>query len=81
MALHVAELQSSAIDRAAYEDEGRTLDLWYSGGDRYRYFDVPIDVYRSLRQASSAGEYVNREIKPHYRFEIEQRRKRFRPER
>jgi lysyl-tRNA synthetase class 2 len=80
MALHVAEFQSSAVDRAAYEDGARTLDLWYSGGDRYRYFDVPMEVYRLLREAPSAGEYVNREIKPHYRFEIEQRRRRFRPD-
>jgi hypothetical protein len=80
MALHVAELRSSALDRAAYEDEARTLDLWYSGGDRYRYFDVPIRAWRALREAPSAGEYVNREIKPNYRFEIEARRKRFRPE-
>jgi hypothetical protein len=80
MALHVAELQSSAIDRAAYEDEARTLDLWYAGGDRYRYFEVPVDVYRALTTAGSAGEYVNREIKPRFRFEIEERRKRFRPD-
>lgn len=80
MALHVAEFRSSAIDRAAYEDEALTLDLWYAGGDRYRYFDVPMHVYRALREASSAGEYVNGEIKPHYRYEIEQRRKRFRPD-
>lgn len=80
MALHVAELQSSAVDRAAYEDEECTLDLWYSGGDRYRYFDVPMDVYRALLEAPSAGEYVNREIKPNHRHEIQGRRKRFRPE-
>ncbi|HEX6375481.1 MAG TPA: KTSC domain-containing protein [Allosphingosinicella sp.] len=80
MALHVAELDSSAIRRAAYEDEARTLDIWYADGDRYSYFDVPMDVYRSLRSASSAGEYVNREIKPNYRYEIEARRRRFRPE-
>jgi hypothetical protein len=35
---------SSAIDRATYDDERRTLDLWYVGGDRYSYFDVPRDV-------------------------------------
>lgn len=80
MTLHVAEFRSSAVDRAAYEDEARTLDLWYNGGDRYRYFDVPPAVYRALREAPSAGEYVNREIKPSYRFEIEGRRKRFRPD-
>ena len=30
---------------------------------------------RALRVAPSAGEYVNREIKPHYRYEIEERRR------
>jgi len=80
MAVHVAEFQSSAIDRAAYDDEARTLDLWYAGGDRYRYFDAPMSVYRALGEAPSAGEYVNREIKPNYRCEIEGRRKRFRPD-
>ena len=79
MGLHVAEFDSSAIDRAAYDDEERTLDLWYAGGDRYRYFDVPMDIYRALREARSAGEFVNRDIKPNYRCEIEGRRKRFRP--
>jgi KTSC domain len=80
MALHVAEFRSSAVGRAAYDGEASTLDLWYAGGDRYRYFDVPMEVYRALRESPSAGEYVNREIKPHYRFEIEARRKRFRPD-
>ena len=80
MTLHVAEFDSSAIDRAAYDDEARTLDLWYAGGDRYHYFDVPMDVYRSLREASSAGEYVNRQIKPNYRYETVGRRRRFRPD-
>jgi hypothetical protein len=80
MPLHVAEIASSAIDRAAYDDERLTLDLWYAGGDRYRYFAVPIEVYRTLRSAPSAGEYVNREIKPRFRCEIEARRRRFRPD-
>ncbi|MFL6845137.1 MAG: KTSC domain-containing protein [Allosphingosinicella sp.] len=79
MALHVHEFDSSAIDRAAYEDEERTLDIWYAGGDRYRYFDVAMEMYRALCSAPSAGEFVNREIKPNHRFEIEARRRRFRP--
>ncbi len=80
MALHVAEFASRAIRRAAYDDQDGTLDIWYTGGDRYRYFEVPEKVYRELRSAPSAGEYVNREIKPHYRFEVEERRRRFRPD-
>jgi hypothetical protein len=77
--LRVHEFASSAITRGAYDLGARTLDLWYKGGDRYRYFDVPERVFDALLSAASAGEFVNREIKPHYRCEIEERRRRFRP--
>ena len=77
--MRVHDLDSSAIARAAYDEAALTLDLWYQGGDRYRYFDVPEDVFEALLAAPSAGEFVNREIKPAYRFEIEERRRRFRP--
>ena len=78
--LRVHEFGSSAIDRAAYDSAAETLDLWYRGGDRYRYFEVPEAVYEDLLAAPSAGEFVNREIKPRFRFEIEEGRRRFRPE-
>ena len=75
----VTRFESSAIERARYDPEMATLDLWYKGGDRYSYFEVPPEIYAGLREAPSAGEYVNREIKPHFRFELEPRRRRFRP--
>jgi KTSC domain len=70
---------SRAIDRATYDPDARTLDIWYAGGDRYCYFDVPQGVFEQLRTAASAGEYVNHWIKPRFRHEIEPRRRRFRP--
>ena len=78
--MSVREFDSSAIARAAYDPSAATLDLWYRGGDRYRYFEVPEAIYEALIAAPSAGEYVNREIKPRFRCEIEERRRRFRPE-
>jgi hypothetical protein len=41
---------------------------------------VPEEAFEALLSAPSAGEYVNRHIKEAYRFEIEERRKRFRPD-
>ena len=76
----VTNFDSSAVERGRYSPRTRTLDIWYKGGDRYSYFDVPPDIYVGLRGAPSAGEYVNREIKPRYRYEIEERRRRFRPD-
>lgn len=75
-----ATFDSSAIRRAAYHPDRSVLDIWYEGGDRYSYFDVSLRTYEELLAAPSAGEYVNREIKPHFRYEIEQRRRRFRPD-
>jgi hypothetical protein len=77
--VRVHDLDSSAIAKAAFDEEAMTLDLWYKGGDRYRYFKVPESVFDALLTAASAGEFVNREIKPRYRYEIEARRRRFRP--
>ncbi len=73
-------INSSAVDQVEYADESGTLDIWYSGGDRYSYFEVPRDVYEALLAASSVGAFVNAEIKPHFRFEIEEGRRRFRPQ-
>jgi hypothetical protein len=75
----VTEFDSSAVERARYYPDSCTLDIWYKGGDRYSYFDVPETIYRALREAASAGEYVNLRIKPNYRYELEPGRKRFRP--
>jgi hypothetical protein len=70
---------SSAITRATYRPDEQILDIWYKGGDRYSYFGVPIEIYRALREAESAGEFVNFYVKP-FPHEIEPRRKRFRPD-
>lgn len=71
---------SSAITRATYHPHERTLDIWYKGGDRYSYFGVPTEIYVGLREAESAGEFVNLYVKPYFEYEIEPRRKRFRPD-
>ena len=70
---------SSAIDRATYDPEMKALDIFYAGGDRYCYFGVPQEVYDALCAAPSAGAFVNQIVKPHFRYQIESRRRRFRP--
>ena len=73
------EVSSSAVDRVDHDEQTGTLDIWYSGGDRYSYFDVSREVYEALLAAPSIGAFVNSEIKPNYRFELEPGRRRFRP--
>ena len=73
------EVSSSAVERVEYRDEDRVLDIGYREGDRYSYFDVPRSAYEALLAASSKGAFVNSDIKPNYRCEIEEARRRFRP--
>lgn len=72
-------VNSSAVDWVDRDLETGTVEIRYKEGDRYSYFDVPEQVYRGLLEAPSIGAYVNQRIKPFYGFELEERRRRFRP--
>jgi len=45
-----------------------TLELEFTSGDVYQYFDVPVEVYLKLRQSESLGRFFNERIKENYRF-------------
>ncbi len=72
-------VSSSAVDWVDRDPETGIVEIRYKEGDRYSYFNVPEQVYRGLLEAPSIGAYVNERIKPFYRFELEERRRRFRP--
>jgi hypothetical protein len=72
-------VSSSAVDRVHHDPATNRLDIWYKDGDLYSYFDVPAETYRAMLESPSLGAFVNREIKPRYRFELDPRRRRFRP--
>ena len=71
---------STAVDWVDRDAKTGTVEIRYKGGDRYSYFEVPERVYLGIFNAASIGAYVNERIKPFYRYEIEQRRRRFRPD-
>ena len=76
--MRAAKLNSSAIARILYDDEARTLSIWFHGSGRYVYFDVPREVFDSLRDAPSAGLYFRDKVKGRYRCISDPDRKRFR---
>lgn len=77
--MRAARLQSSAIERIAYDEEARALSIWFRETGRYIYFDVPRAIYEALKGAPSAGRYFNECIKRRYRCSPEPARRRFRP--
>lgn len=73
-------VSSSAVTWVDHDPATGKLEIRYAGGDRYTYSGVPAEVYRALLDAPSIGAFVNEAIKPNFTFEIEQRRRRFRPD-
>jgi hypothetical protein len=57
-------LDSSCIASAAYDEDTGTLDLTFTTGRRYRYYDVSPGKARYLMdRAPSPGRYYNSGIK------------------
>jgi hypothetical protein len=57
-------VDSTAISAVAYNNG--TLYIRWSEGNSYTYSPVPSHKFQQLMTADSIGDYVNREIKPHY---------------
>jgi len=59
---------SSNITEVGYSDEHQILELLFSSGMTYQYFDVPRRIFEELLQAESIGRYVNANIKGNFRY-------------
>ena len=59
---------STVIRGAWYLPDRRQLDLLFTSGRRYVYFDVPEEGVAALRAAVSKGRYFNAHIRDGYRF-------------
>jgi hypothetical protein len=61
-------MPSSVIRSYDYDPVDRHLDVEFVSGRRYRYHDVPDDVYGRMRAAFSKGEFFNDHVRDQYRF-------------
>ena len=61
-------VRSSNIRSVGYETSSETLEVEFTSGSVYQYFDVPENEYNGLMNARSKGKYLNQNIKDHYRY-------------
>jgi len=61
-------MPSTVIQAHAYDAERATLDLLFTTGRRYVYFDVPAEAYSAFRAAFSKGRHFNARIRDRYPF-------------
>ncbi len=67
-------LVSSTIKSVEYDDEARELDITFTSGKMYRYFNVPLEIYAEFLDAGSKGKFFNDNIKGAFAFaEVGQR--------
>ena len=61
-------VQSRNIRSVGYEVTSETLEVEFTSGSIYQYFDVPESEYEGLMNAASKGRYLNQNIKDCYRY-------------
>ena len=61
--------QSTSIARFGYEEASNVLWIEYQTGHKYKYLDVPQDVFEQMKSAPSKGQFVNQNIKDKYDYE------------
>lgn len=60
-------VSSTTLTSVGYDPGTLTLELEFTSGTLYQYFDVPESVHLELLSASSLGKYFNQSIRNTYR--------------
>ena len=60
-------MPSSVIRSWRYDPARQHLDLVFVSGRRYRYHEVPAEVFDGLRRSFSKGEFFNARIRDQHR--------------
>lgn len=61
-------IKSSTLQSIGYDPAEETLELEFTSGDVYQYFNVPDFHYTGLIDAASHGEYFNNFIKDQFLY-------------
>ncbi len=56
------QVSSSNVKSIGYDINTSILEVEFKNGRVYQYFNVPINVYNALINASSIGKYLNSNI-------------------
>jgi len=61
-------VDSSAVRSVGYDPKSLVLEIEYTNGSIYDYYDVPPEVYQEFCEADSMGAFVNFRIKPNFQY-------------
>jgi hypothetical protein len=72
-------VQSTAIAKIGYSKRRHILEIEFVNGAVYRYFDVPVSMYRELMSAESRARFYDSNIRKHYRSALVRQRQKQEP--
>jgi len=61
-------VSSSNLASVGYDEENQILEIEFNHGGVYQYFEVPVEVYEKLMNASSHGSYFYHNIRGVYEY-------------
>jgi hypothetical protein len=61
-------VNSSNVTSIGYDPASATLEIEFTNGSIYQYFDVPESVHVELMGSASIGRTVNMLVKQNHRF-------------
>jgi hypothetical protein len=62
------QIASTSVISAGYDETSQTLEVEFSGGSVYQYYNVSAALYEQFSQAGSKGQFLNTYIKNAYPF-------------
>lgn len=63
-----AAFDSSWIEDFLYQKNSEILIVWFKNGSVYRYYDVPLRIFRGFDTAEAKGQYFHAEIRDVFKF-------------
>lgn len=66
--MNVKSVSSTNVAGIGYDDTSATLEVHFTSGAIYQYFNVPRYTYDAFMNSSSKGQYLNQHIKNAYRY-------------
>ena len=62
-------LDSEALSSVGYDPAAHVLEVEFTSGRVYQYFDVPRHEVEGMLRAASRGAYFSERVRDRYRFE------------
>jgi len=62
-------VSSSNIRSIGHDPASSILEVEFTSGDVYQYFDVPENLYQQFLNTSSHGQFLNDIIRYNYRYQ------------